>query len=100
MDVRLDHKGCVCVLTRIRLFVTQWTVACQAPLSTECSRQEYWKGLPSPTPRDLPDPGIEPHLLCFLHWQVDSLPLVTTWEAQRRLRAEELMLLNCDAEDS
>ena len=37
-----------------------WTVVCQAPLSTEFSRQEYWSGLPFPTPGDLPDPGIEP----------------------------------------
>ena len=37
-----------------------WTVACQAPLSMESSRQEYWSGLPFPTPGDLPDLGIEP----------------------------------------
>ena len=39
---------------------TPWTVACQAPLSMEFSRQEYWSGLPFPPPGDLPDPGIEP----------------------------------------
>ena len=39
---------------------TLWTVACQAPLSMEFSRQEYWSGLPCPPPGDLPDPGIEP----------------------------------------
>ena len=38
---------------------TLWTVACQAPLSTGCSRQEYWSGLPCPPPGDLPEPGIE-----------------------------------------
>ena len=36
-----------------------WTVTCQAPLSMEFSRQEYWSGLPFPSPWDLPDPGIE-----------------------------------------
>ena len=36
-----------------------WTVGCQAPLSIEFSRQEYWRGLPFPPPGDLPDPGIE-----------------------------------------
>ena len=36
-----------------------WTVAGQAPLSMEFSRQEYWSGLPFPSSRDLPDPGIE-----------------------------------------
>ena len=38
---------------------TPWTVACQAPLSMGFSRQEYWNGLPFPSPRDHPDPGIE-----------------------------------------
>ena len=37
---------------------TQWTVACQAPPSMGFSRQEYWSGLPFPSPGDLPDPGI------------------------------------------
>ena len=41
------------------LFSTPWTVACQAPLSMGFSRQEYWSGLPSPPPGDLPDPGID-----------------------------------------
>ena len=39
---------------------TPWLVACQAPLSMGFSRQEYWSGLPFPSPGDLPDPGIEP----------------------------------------
>ena len=47
-------------LSRVRLFVTPWTVAYQAPLSVGFSRQEYWSGLPFPSPGDLPDPGIEP----------------------------------------
>ena len=51
---------CACVLSHVWPFVTTWTVACQAPLSMELSRQEYWSGLPFPTPGDLPDPGIEP----------------------------------------
>ena len=41
-------------------FVTLWTVAGQAPLSTGFSRQEYWSGLPCPPPGDLLNPGIEP----------------------------------------
>ena len=41
-------------------YVTLWTVAHQAPLSMEVSRQEYWSGLPFPSPGDLPDPGIKP----------------------------------------
>ena len=43
-----------------RLFATPWTVAYQAPLSMGFSRQEYWSGLPFPSPGDLPNPGIEP----------------------------------------
>ena len=50
----------ICMLSCVRLFVTPWTVAHQAPLSTEFSRQEYWNQLPFPPPGDFPDPGIEP----------------------------------------
>ena len=45
--------------SRVQLFVTFWTVACQAPLSMGFSRQEYWNGLPYPPPEDLPDSEIE-----------------------------------------
>ena len=51
--------------------VTPWTVAHQAPLSMGFSRQEYWSGLPFPSPGDLPDPGIEPRSPAL---QADSLP--------------------------
>ena len=47
-------------LSRVRLFETPWTVAHRAPPSMGFSRQEYWKGLPFPSPGDLPNPGIEP----------------------------------------
>ena len=40
--------------------MTPWTAACQAPLSMIFPKQEYWNGLPFPSPEDLPDPGIEP----------------------------------------
>ena len=43
----------------IQLFVTPWSVACQAPLSIGFSRQEYWSGLPCSPPGDLPDPVIK-----------------------------------------
>ena len=58
-------------LSRVQLFVTPWTVAHQAPLSMGFSRQEYWSGLPFPSPRDLPDPGIEHRSLIL---QADALP--------------------------
>ena len=47
-------------LSHVQLFVTPWTVAYQALPSMGFSRQEYWSGLPFPSPGDLPDPGIEP----------------------------------------
>ena len=51
-----------------------WTVACQAPLSMGFSRQEYWSGVPCPSPGDLPNPGIEPLCPVSLALQPDSLP--------------------------
>ena len=48
------------MLSCVRLFVTPWTVASQAPPSMGFSRQEYWSGLPFPSPGDLSNPGIEP----------------------------------------
>ena len=47
-------------LSRVQLFATLWTVAHQAPLSMGFSRQQYWSGLPFPSPGDLPDPETEP----------------------------------------
>ena len=46
--------------SRVQLFVTLWTVARQAPLPMGFSRQEYWSGLPFPSPGDVPRPGIKP----------------------------------------
>ena len=51
--------SCSVMFNYLQLFATPWTVAHQAPLSTEFSRQECWSGLPLPTPEDLPDPGIK-----------------------------------------
>ena len=61
----------------VRIFATLWTVALQAPLSMELSRQEYWSRLPFPSPGDLRDPGIEPGSPAF---HTDSL-LSATREA-------------------
>ena len=62
---------CAQSLSRIHLFVTPWTVACQATLSLGFSRQKYWSGLPCPFPGDLLNLGIEPR---SLELQADSLP--------------------------
>ena len=51
---------CVCVLSHVQLLVTPWTGAHQASLSMEFFREEYWSGLPRPSPGDLPDPGVKP----------------------------------------
>ena len=53
---------CVCAqsLDCVQLYVTPWTVTCQAPLSMGCPRQEYWSGLPFPSPGDLSNSGTEP----------------------------------------
>ena len=50
----------VCMLSWVQLFATPWTVACQAPLFMRFPRQEYWSGLPFPSPGVFPNPGIEP----------------------------------------
>ena len=58
-------------LSRVQLFVIPWTVVYRASLSMGFSRQEYWSGLPFPSPGDLPDPGIEPRSPGL---QADALP--------------------------
>ena len=74
--MRRAQPAVVCMydqlLSRVQLFVTPWTLESQCPLSMGFSRQEYWSGLPFPTPGDLPDPGIK---LGSPALQDDSLPL-------------------------
>ena len=60
------------LLSHVQLFATPRTVACQAPLSIEFSRQGYWSGLPFPFPGDLPDLGVKP---------MSSALAGVTWEA-------------------
>ena len=65
---------CCCLVAKLclTLFATQWTAALEAPRSMVFSRQEYWSGLPFPSPGDLPDPGIQSASTAL---QVDSLLL-------------------------
>ena len=63
--------NCIILFCHGGLFATPWTVARQAPLSMEFSRQEYWSGLPFPSPGDLLDPGIKPGSPAL---QANSLP--------------------------
>ena len=71
---KLGLRGCCCLVMKScsTLFVTPWTIACQAPLSMGFSRQEYRNGLPFPSPRNFLDPGIKPASPAL---QADSLPL-------------------------
>ena len=70
--------------SRVRLFVTPWTVARQAPLSTGFSRQEYWSGLPCPPPGDRPCPRIEPVSPASPALAGRFFTTSTTWKAQNR----------------
>ena len=74
-----------------------WTVAHQASLSMEFSRQEYWSGLPFPSPGDLPDPGIEPKFSCivgkFFHQlSCEGSPILTIGCNQRCLVSSDEFL--------
>ena len=66
-------------LSHVQLSVTPWTAARQAPLSMGFSRQEYWSGLPSPSPGDLPKPGIKSWSLAL---QANSLQSETLGKPQ------------------
>ena len=80
-------------LSRVRLFATPWTVAYQAPPSMGFSRQEYWSGLPFPSPGDLPDPGIEPRSPTF---QADALTSEPPGKPYMLIRvASKNVLRNC-----
>ena len=69
-------------LSPVQIFAISWTVAHQAPLPMEFSSQEYWSGLPFPTPGDLPDPGIKPTSLELPALVSGFFITSTTWKAQ------------------
>ena len=66
-------------LSHVRLFATLWTVAHQAPQSMEFFRQEYWSGLPFPSPEDLLNPGIKPASLTSPALAGGFFTSSTTW---------------------
>ena len=82
----------VLVTQCVRLFVTPWTVACQAPLSMGLSRQEYWSGFPCPPLGDLPHPGIE--LVSVMSPAMAGRFFTTdaTWEAHSHHHSHILIL--------
>ena len=59
-NAKREREGCAWSLSRVLFFATPWTTAHRAALFVEFFTQEYWSGLPFPTPGDLPSPGIEP----------------------------------------
>ena len=67
----MEKRKKVKSLSHVQLFMTPWTVAYEAPPTMRFSRQEYWSGLPFPSPGDLPNPGIEPGCPAL---QADALP--------------------------
>ena len=75
----------VFMLSHIWLFVTPWTVACQAPLSMGFFRQEFWSGLPFPPPGDLLHPRIKPMSPVSPTLQADSLPAEPLGSSQLQL---------------
>ena len=70
--------------SRVQLFATLWTVACQARLFMGFSRQEYWSELPHPPPGDLPDPGIKPASLVSPALAGGFFTTSAPWEGLKR----------------
>ena len=81
-----------CVLSHIWLFTRLWTIARQAPLSMGFFRQEYWSGLPFPSPQDLSNPGIEPIPSVSPALQADSSPAEPSGSLSQLLIPSNLFL--------
>ena len=81
------------MISCIQLFVTLWTVAHQAPLSTEFSSKKYWGGLLFPSSGDLSNPGIEPESLVSPELACEFF---TTWTAWEALKVEDKKLFHFD----
>ena len=82
-------------LSRVQLFATPWTVAHQAPPSMGFSRQEYWSGLPFPSPEDLPNPGIEPRSPAL---RADALTSEPPWIRVGELDSANHYIYHCGQE--
>ena len=74
------------MLSRVWLFATPWTAACQVPLSMEFRRQKYWSGLPFPPRRDLPNSGFKPMSPAltgtFITTELPGKPIICLWWCQ------------------
>ena len=79
--------------SRVWLCATLWTVAYQASLSMGFSRQEHWSGLPFLLQGIFPTQGLNPCLLCLLHWQLGSLPVVPPGKSVRHCTTYFILVL-------
>ena len=79
--------------SRVQLFATLWAVACQVSLSMRFLRQEYWRGLPFPSPGDLPDPGIEPATFASPALASGFFATSTTWDINNLRYADDAALM-------
>ena len=96
-DVAHIYSGTLhaCVLghfSRVQFFVILWTIAHQVLLSVAFSRQEYWSGLPCPSPGDLPNPGIELTSLMSPTLAGRFFTTSATWEAPKKHTAEKYLV--------
>ena len=85
-------------LSHARLFLSPWTIAYHTPPSMGFSRQEYWNGLPFPSPGSLPNPGIEPG---SPELQTDTLlsepqgsPVYGVWKRKKHIESTQNRLVN------
>ena len=75
-----QHYAVLCLFSHVRLFVTPWTIASQAPLAMEFSKKECWSALPFPTPGDVPNTGIKPGFLMSPALAGGFFTTSTTWQ--------------------
>ena len=87
---------CCLIIHSCPTLCSSWTIACQAPLSMGFPRQEFWSGLPFPSPGDLPNLGIK---LKSPAWQADSLPLSHLGSWRKTCSVTKLCLTLCDPVD-
>ena len=95
MTIDIKHSACACMpshFSRVQLFGTPWTIACQAPMSRRFPRQEYWSGLPFLPPGDLLDPGIKPRSLTSPALVGGFFTTSTTWNSLTQHPATRIII--------
>ena len=82
-NTNISTKSVCAQLCRVQLFGAPWTIACQAPLPMGFSKQEYWSGLPFPSPGDFPDRGFEPMSPALVGGFFTTVPPGFLWQLFR-----------------